>query len=189
MQDDWLLIQQVQTGNRDAYAHLVDKYKDRLYSYLYRMTGQQQDAQDLTQEAFIKAYCQLDKYKPTDAFLAWLYRIASNLCIDAWRKNKHYAKTHLEETTLIESDTPEKAYLEKEKQDTLQQQIMALGEEYRVVFLLKYMEQQSYKEISESLHIPVTTVQMRIHHAKKKLRASITQEMSGGAAIYELLQN
>ncbi|MGK5508986.1 RNA polymerase sigma factor [Brevibacillus formosus] len=189
MQDDWLLIQLVQKGNRDAYAHLVDKYKERLYSYLYRMTGQQQDAQDLTQEAFIKAYCQLDKYKPTDAFLAWLYRIASNLCIDAWRKNKHYAKTPLEETRLIESDTPEKAYLEKEKQDTLQQQIMALGEEYRVVFLLKYLEQMSYKEISEILHVPVTTVQMRIHHAKKKLRASIAQEMSGGAAIYELLQN
>ncbi|MGG1660154.1 RNA polymerase sigma factor [Brevibacillus sp. NRS-1366] len=189
MQDDWLIVQQVQAGHREAYAGLVDKYKDKVYSFLYRMTGQVQDAQDLTQEVFLKAYCQLGKYKPTDAFLAWLYRMASNLCIDVWRKNKRYIKAPLEETMLVERETPERAYLEKEQQDTLQRQIMILGEDYRAAFLLKYMEQLSYKEISEILHLPITTVQMRIHHAKKKLRAGITQEMSGGAANYEVLQN
>lgn len=186
VQDDWLIIQQVRAGEREAYAHLVDKYKDKLYGFLYRMTGQMQDAQDLTQEVFLKAFCQLDKYRPTDAFLAWLYRIGSNLCIDIWRKNKRYAREPLEEAMLIENNTPEKAYLKKEKTDVIGRQIMALGEEYRAAFLLKYTEQLSYKEISEILDLPMTTVQMRIHHAKKKLRAGFAHEMSGGAAIYEL---
>lgn len=189
VQDDWLLIQQVHDGNREAYAHLVEKYKDKLYSFLYRMTGQSQDAQDLTQEVFLKAYCSLDKYKPTDAFLAWLYRIASNLCVDAWRKNKRYSSAPLEETLLIEPQTPEQVYLKKENQDVLQAHIMALGEDYRAAFLLKYMEQLSYKEIGDILQLPITTVQMRIHHAKRKLRTGLAQEMSGGAAIYEMLQS
>ncbi len=97
MQDDNELVRLVQGGNQQAYARLVDKYKGKIFARLYRMIGQKQDAQDLAQEVFTKAYFQLEKLEPDGNFSAWLYRIAINHCLDELRKRKRSVKTSDEE--------------------------------------------------------------------------------------------
>ncbi|OAJ74801.1 hypothetical protein AYJ08_07430 [Brevibacillus sp. SKDU10] len=78
MQDDHELIERVLQGDKEAYTQIFDRYKARIYTFLYRMVGHPQDAQDLTQEVFIKTYYQIHSYKPQHSFSAWLYRIAAN---------------------------------------------------------------------------------------------------------------
>ncbi|WP_051870419.1 sigma-70 family RNA polymerase sigma factor [Brevibacillus laterosporus] len=82
MQDDQELVVLVQRGHKEAYTRIVDKYKGKIYAYLYRMIGQQQDAQDMAQDVFLKAYCHIHQYKPEHSFSSWLYRIAANHCIN-----------------------------------------------------------------------------------------------------------
>ncbi|MGM0713777.1 sigma-70 family RNA polymerase sigma factor [Brevibacillus parabrevis] len=186
MQDDNELVRLVQGGNQQAYARLVDKYKGKIFARLYRMIGQRQDAQDLAQEVFTKAYFQLEKLEPDGNFSAWLYRIAINHCLDELRKRKRSVKTSDKEVELIGSETPEEAFLQKEQQQVLLRHIMGLEEEYRAVVVLRYIDQLSYKEISEMLVLPTTTVQMRLHRAKKKLRENLGK---GEDSLYEMLQN
>jgi RNA polymerase sigma factor (sigma-70 family) len=185
MQDDNELVRLVLGGNQQAYARLVDKYKGKIFAYLYRMIGQKQDAQDLAQEVFTKAYFQLGKFQQERNFSAWLYRVAANHCLDELRRRKRTVKTTGEEVELIEMETPEEAFLQKEQKQVLLRRIMDLEEEYRSVFVLRYIDQLSYKEISEALALPMTTVQMRIHRAKKKLRESLEK---GGTSLYEMSQ-
>ncbi|MEJ8548854.1 RNA polymerase sigma factor [Brevibacillus borstelensis] len=185
MQDDNELVRLVLGGNQQAYARLVDKYKGKIFAYLYRMIGQKQDAQDLAQEVFTKAYFQLDKFQLDRNFSAWLYRVAANHCLDELRRRKRAVKTTGEEVELIESETPEDAFLQKEQKQVLLCQVMRLEEEYRSVLVLRYIDQLSYKEISEALALPMTTVQMRLHRARKKLREGLEK---GGTSLYEMSQ-
>ncbi|USG64778.1 sigma-70 family RNA polymerase sigma factor [Brevibacillus ruminantium] len=185
MQDDTELVRLVLAGNQQAYARLVDKYKGKIFALLYRMTGQAQDAQDLAQEVFTKAYFQLEKFQPDGNFSAWLYRIAANHCLDELRRRKRTVKTTDEEVELIDTETPEEAFLQKETQQVILRQIRELDEEYRSVFILRYIDQLSYREISETMAIPLTTVQMRLHRARKKLREGLEK---GGASYYEMSQ-
>jgi len=185
MQDDNELVRLVLGGNQQAYARLVDKYKGRIFAHLYRMIGQRQDAQDLAQEVFTKAYFKLDTFHPDGNFSAWLYRVAANHCLDELRRRKQTVKTLGEEVELIDAKTPEDELLQKEQQQLLLRQMKGLEEEYRSVLVLRYIDQLSYKEISKALELPTTTVQMRLHRARKKLREGLEK---GGASIYEMPQ-
>ncbi|MCM3591553.1 sigma-70 family RNA polymerase sigma factor [Brevibacillus borstelensis] len=180
MQEEWELIEQLRRGNKQAYTEIVERYKGKIYAFLYRMIGHSQDAQDLTQEVFIKAYCKIGDYRPDFRFSAWLFRIAANHCLDELRKRKRLPVTTAEESELVHENTPERILLAKEQHEVLHEKLLALEDDHRVILLLRYVEQLSYKEIAEVLSIPVTTVQMRIFRAHKKLRQYMIPVKGGG---------
>jgi RNA polymerase sigma factor (sigma-70 family) len=188
IQDDMMLIGQVLQGDDTAYARLVDQYKDRLFHYLLGMIGERQDAEDLAQEVFIKAYFHLGTYSGSSTFWTWLYRIAYNHCIDEFRRRKRkpfsYPITGLERADAAKS--PEQALLRKERQELLQEHVLELPEDYRAVFILRHTRQLSCREIGDLLDIEEETVRIRLYRARKKLQASILGSRKGGT-LNELL--
>jgi RNA polymerase sigma factor (sigma-70 family) len=172
MDEDKEWVSQVLQGNKQAYAHLIDKYKNKIYAVLLRMVHHPQDAQDLTQECFIKAYKYLHSYDSTGTFSAWLYRIAVNLCLDTLRKQARTPAIQAEtdERAITDHKSPETVYLQKESASEVHDLIRELPESYRIVLLLRYINDLSYKEISDVLDLPLHTVQVRLHRAKQKLR-------------------
>jgi RNA polymerase sigma-70 factor (ECF subfamily) len=174
------IVIRAQKGDRLAFAELVELYKDKLYNLGYRMLGNPQEAEDVAQEAFLRAYANLNKYDAKHKFSTWIYRIATNLCIDRIRKKK--ADFSLDaEVEGIEGgdmysrlsasvDTPEQAVVRIETREEVQKAIDALPENYRAAVIFKYLHDLSLQEISEILEVPVSTVKTRIHRGREALR-------------------
>ncbi|SDN54134.1 RNA polymerase sigma-70 factor, ECF subfamily [Fictibacillus solisalsi] len=174
------LVTQVKSGNREAFEGLVEIYKDKIYRLCYRMVGDRHEAEDLAQEAFVRAFVNIDKYSGSYKFSTWLYRIATNLCIDRLRKRKPDYSMDAEipgtegatlYSQVADADPlPEEEVEEREKRDHLQQEIMKLPEKYRTAILLKYIEDMSLEEISSVMDLPVPTVKTRIHRGREALK-------------------
>ncbi|KSU77338.1 RNA polymerase sigma-70 factor, ECF subfamily [Fictibacillus enclensis] len=174
------LVTQVKSGNWEAFEGLVEIYKDKIYRLCYRMVGDRHEAEDLAQEAFVRAFVNIDKYSGSYKFSTWLYRIATNLCIDRLRKKKPDYSMDAEipgtegatlYSQVADADPlPEEEVEEKEKHDHLQQEIMKLPEKYRTAILLKYIEDMSLEEISSVMDLPVPTVKTRIHRGREALK-------------------
>ncbi|WP_217560558.1 RNA polymerase sigma factor [Paenibacillus sp. GbtcB18] len=186
MQDDKQLIEQILQGNKQAFGQIIDRYKARVFALLQRMLGNSPDVQDIAQEVFIKAYNHLRDYKPEHSFSAWLYRIAANRCIDELRKRKRTPLMTGMDFDPVQTVTPESVFLEKERQQALESHLMDLDPNYRDVLVMRYIQFLSYQEIGEHLCIPVSTVQMRLYRARKKLRESLKDPEAKGAFLYEV---
>lgn len=177
MQEENQWIQEVLDGDKQAYAHIINKYKSPLYGTILRMTRNPHDAQDLVQESFIKVYEQLEKYKGTGSFSSWLYRVAINHCMDEFRKKRHPIKqSEIDEETVVNDNHPEVIFLKKEKGRQLERLIETLPEDERLIILLRYMNELSYDEISELMDIPLSTVRNKLHRAKRKMRNTVKRE-------------
>ncbi|WP_338471376.1 RNA polymerase sigma factor SigW [Niallia sp. XMNu-256] len=173
-------IKQVLKGDQNAFGEIVEMYKDKVYQISYRMLGNRHEAEDIAQEAFLRAYVNIQSYNTEYKFSTWLYRITTNLCIDRIRKKKpsYYLDAEVSGTeglnmySQIPSTTrlPEDDVESLELQDTIQKEIMKLPEKYRSVIVLKYIEELSLKEISEILDMPLGTVKTRIHRGREALR-------------------
>lgn len=176
-------IKQIKKGDQDAFAEIVELYKDKLYQLGYRMLGNRHEAEEIAQEAFIRAYVNIENYNQEYKFSTWLYRIATNLCIDRIRKKKpdYYLDAEMAGTegltlySRIPSDTPlpEKEVEMMELQEAIQGEIVKLPEKYRSVIVLKYIEELSLNEISEILDLPLGTVKTRIHRGREALRKQL----------------
>ncbi|MGG3102023.1 RNA polymerase sigma factor SigW [Bacillus velezensis] len=176
-------IKQVKKGDQNAFAEIVDLYKDKIYQLCYRMLGNVHEAEDIAQEAFIRAYVNIDIFDINRKFSTWLYRIATNLTIDRIRKKKpdYYLDAEVagaEGLTMysqIAADgvLPEDAVLSLELSDTIQKKILKLPDKYRTVIVLKYIDELSLIEIGEILNIPVGTVKTRIHRGREALRKQL----------------
>lgn len=184
MEQEQLWIQQVLAGDKQAYAHIINKYKNQLYATILRMTKNPQDAQDLVQEAFIKVYRNLDKYDASGSFSGWLYRVAINHCMDEFRK-KSNTTIHVEvdETKVVNREHPEVVFLKKEKSRQLERLISTLPEDERLIILLRYVNEISYEEIGEVMDVPLSTVRNKLHRAKIKMRETVKRE---GGYFHEL---
>ncbi|MBY0223673.1 sigma-70 family RNA polymerase sigma factor [Sporosarcina aquimarina] len=184
MEEDLQWVREVLAGNKQAYAHIINKYKNPLYATILRMTRNPQDAQDFVQDAFLKVYHQLGKYKETGSFSSWLYRVAINHCMDEFRK-KRYRSTQVElgEEQVIDSNHPEVVFLKKEKHRQLERLLATLPEDERLIMLLRYANELSYDEISELTDVPLSTVRNKLHRAKKKMRDTVKRE---GGYFHEL---
>lgn len=173
-------IKQVKSGDQNAYAEIVELYKDKVYRICYRMLGNPHEAEDIAQEAFIRAYININSYDINRKFSTWLYRIATNLSIDRIRKKKpdYYLDAQIEGTegldmySQIAADgpLPEEDVESLELQEWVQGEILALPVKYRSAITLKYLEDLSLKEISEILELPIGTVKTRIHRGREALR-------------------
>ncbi|MEC0406415.1 RNA polymerase sigma factor SigW [Bacillus velezensis] len=176
-------IKQVKKGDQNAFAEIVDLYKDKIYQLCYRMLGNVHEAEDIAQEAFIRAYVNIDSFDINRKFSTWLYRIATNLTIDRIRKKKpdYYLDAEVagaEGLTMysqIAADgvLPDDAVLSLELSDTIQKKILKLPDKYRTVIVLKYIDELSLIEIGEILNIPVGTVKTRIHRGREALRKQL----------------
>lgn len=183
--NEW--VSQVLTGNVDAYTHLVNKYKDKVYAIVFRLVRQAEDARDITQDCFIRAFQSLKTFDRTLKFSSWLYRIAIHLCYDNQRFNQQRQKqVDADRVILAGSIDPEWHYLKKEMASELHVLINKLSEANRIVLLLRYVDDLTYQEIGEVLDLPVSTVQVRLYRAKQKLRSFISLENKGGD-MYEVL--
>ncbi|MCG3089846.1 RNA polymerase sigma factor [Sporosarcina cyprini] len=184
MEEEQLWIRQVLAGDKQAFANIINKYKNPLYATILRMTKNPQDAQDLVQDAFIKVYRNLHKYDGGGAFSGWLYRVAINHCMDEFRKKRYSTvQVQLEEEAIINPNHPEIVFLKREKSRQLERLISTLPEDERLIILLRYVNEISYEEISELLGVPLSTVRNKLHRAKKKMRDTVKRE---GGYFHEL---
>lgn len=177
MDEEQLWIQQVLAGDKEAYSHIINKYKNQLYATVLRMTRNPQDAQDFVQDAFIKVYRNLDKYKADGPFASWLYRVAINHCMDAFRKKQYSTvQVEIDEEKVVNPNHPEIIFLKNEKSRQLERLVATLPNDERLIILLRYVNEVTYEEISEIMDIPISTVRNKLHRAKKKMRETVKRE-------------
>ncbi|SRR6266487_2586831 len=167
------IVDLVLAGEQDAFAVLVERYKDAVQNLAYRMLSNATEAEDVTQEVFVRAYTQLATYKPAHKFSTWLLSIASHLAIDQLRRRRFLALP-LEDVPFLEWITdmgtgPEQSALQGEQQDEIQTYLQRLPSKYRAVIVLRYWYDLSYEEISMALHLTPALVKARLHRARELL--------------------
>jgi RNA polymerase sigma-70 factor (ECF subfamily) len=176
---DLILVEQARNGNEKAFASLLNRYRDSIYFMLLKMVNNASDAEDLTIEAFGKAFRNLESYTPTFAFSTWLFKIATNNCIDFIRKKQaspsiidHGQDEDMDNYTVnIQSDTPdpEEALIHQQKITALRDIVSQLKPRYRTLIELRYFREFSYDEISAELDLPIGTVKAQLFRAKTLL--------------------
>jgi RNA polymerase sigma-70 factor (ECF subfamily) len=171
------LIQNARNGDLKAFEQLVERYQHRIHRFCFMMVrGRKQDAEDLTQEVFIKAYKGLKRFQPKARFYTWLYRIAVNTCIDHQRSPfwKRLVEKRVQQEGQIfglnrPSQTPEQQLERKEIADRITEALRQLSPKLSSAFLLKEREGFSYQEISEVLEVSVGTVKSRVFRGRTEL--------------------
>lgn len=186
---DRALIERCRDRDQAAFNEVVDRYKGKVYNYLYRMMGNAADAEDLTQEVFVRLYTSLDSFRSQASLNTWLFRIAGNLCIDYFRRSKKHravafsldepvsrdgpdaedrtGQTHeVADTTYEPHRLMERAETARQIEQALQQ----LPEKLRAVLLLHDIEGMPYEEIAQVVGCPLGTVKSRLFNARQQLR-------------------
>ena len=180
MQDEEL-IQSILQGYSEKYAVIVERYQAQLYRTAYYYTQNTEDARDLTQDIFIKAYNSLAKFKHGSAFSTWLYQIAVNHCIDWNRKKKpncEYA-VYLDNLSDLEM-SPEERLLQRETASEVHKAVRSLPEYYRTILILYYFEDFTPQQIADILSISKRTVETRLYRGRKILRDKVLIKLYGG---------
>lgn len=170
------LIARSVAGDQDAFGVLVERYQRLAISIAYRMTGEIQLAEDLAQEAFVKAWLNLPKFRGESSFRSWLGRIVTNSTIDYLRA--HTPEAELSELTPARSESPPVSVLKMELEEQVRAAVLSLPAQSRVALILREYEGMSYKEIASVLGIPMGTVMSRLNYARGKLRKMLEPEFS-----------
>ena len=179
----------LENGDQKAYAELMGRYRDSVYFMLLKMVNNRDDADDLTIEAFGKAFKRLNQYTPTYAFSTWLFKIASNNCIDFIRRKKMVTLSidrtfENEEGGEMSMDikaaslNPEEDMVKKQKVQLMHEVVDKLKPRYRVLVELRYFDELSYEEIAEKLELPLGTVKAQLFRAREFL-ANILKNSGG----------
>ncbi|MBN2356733.1 sigma-70 family RNA polymerase sigma factor [candidate division KSB1 bacterium] len=184
--DSAQLIREAIEGDQKAYAEIVNRYRMQIFNLILRMVRQRDEAEDLTQETFIKAFNALPSFNAEYAFSTWLYKIAVNNCIDHFRKKR--LKTYpldnpipvkdgeLQREFPDQNETPDSGLMEKERQTQIQDAIDSLPEKYRQAIVLRHGQDKSYEEIAIELDIPIGTVKVRIFRAREMLKKKLREQ-------------
>ena len=184
------LIRKVRDGDVSAFEQLFNSYQKRVYNLIYRLVGNEQDAADLTQEAFVRIYNARHRLQTEGAFLAWMRTIAVNLCRDHFRKCKRTIKgDSLDAPIWIEGDelqrevedwsmNPERTFEKKDLQAAVQGALDTLSEEHRAVVVLHHIEGMDVQEIARELGVPEGTVKSRLARAREELKRKLGHYVS-----------
>jgi RNA polymerase sigma-70 factor (ECF subfamily) len=187
LREDADLIRRALSGEQSAFAKLLGKYRRQVYTLTMRMLGQEQDAEDAAQDAFIRAFQSLESCDPNRPFLRWIYRIAYNLCVDRYRRRR-YVTISLDEpigeeqfTRELTDETPgpDERLDMKEEQRRLTELLSTLPPRYRAVVVLRHQDDLSYEEIADILNLPLGTVKARMHRAHNLLRKMLKRGGDG----------
>ena len=184
------LVEACQAGEASAFDVLVGRWEDRIRGAAYRFLGSEDEARDVAQEAFLKAYRGLSGFKQEARFSSWLYQIATNLCRDRLRRRKTRPQVSLEALeeagpviVEIRPDAHERL-LERDLADVVRRAIHALPEEQRVVVILKEYQELTFLEIAQALDVPISTVKTRLYRGLVQLRLRLeTQGVRGSAGV------
>jgi RNA polymerase sigma-70 factor (ECF subfamily) len=177
---DLKLVELAKKGDQKAYAQLMGLYKDAIYFMLLKMTNNPDDAEDMTIEAFGKAFKRLEQYTPDYAFSTWLFKIASNNCIDFIRKKKidllSINRVYDDEDGIEMSHNipghgqdPEEKMIEKQKIMLMREVVDKLKPHYKQLVTLRYFDELSYEEIAEEMELPLGTVKAQLFRAREFL--------------------
>jgi RNA polymerase sigma-70 factor, ECF subfamily len=181
-EDDIALVRRCQKGDALAFEQLVIKYRSKVFSMIYGMVQNEQDAWDLAQEGFIKAWRSIHRFKGQASFYTWLYRIVTNVAIDSLRR-KGFKKTAEFDDQIAANEVepgsktvptpdplPHQGLEREEIRQRIEQAISKLSPEHRAVIVMKEIEELQYNEIAEALGCSIGTVMSRLFYARKKLQ-------------------
>lgn len=196
--DEVMIIEDARRGSLDAFNALVLRHQDVVYSLSYRIMGEPDSAADMTQDAFLLAYRRLETYRG-GSFRSWLCRIATNVCYDELRRRKRRPATSIDDLPGADADdgppipshlpTPEQAVQEGELQQAIQNCIMSLGDDQRIVLVMCDVEGFSYEEIADNTGANLGTVKSRLSRARASVRNCLQAVQELLPAEYRLIRN
>ena len=181
------ILRAVKAGEAAAYRSIVEKYQGRVYAMVYGMVRNREDAKDITQDAFVKAYNSLDSFRLEASFYTWLYRIAMNLSIDFLRRRTRQGTTSYDETIaargedggvaeIHHTDDPRRNLERKRLHKRIMDALDELPEDQKQIILLRELEGMSYKEIADITGVPEGTVMSRLFYARKKMQKLLAED-------------
>ena len=181
------IIKMCLDGDTDAFEELITRYKKLIFNTAYRMMGNREEAEDITQEVFIKIYNSLSKYDPEFKFSTWALRITSNLCID-WLRKRKGETVPIEEVYDLKDDglTPEDEYISKERQSRVQTAINKLPDKYKELIILFHHRNLSYQEIMDITGETLTIVKNRLYRARQMLKEELSNIDKEGEARWNV---
>ena len=194
--EDREVVRRVQAGDSEAFEALVEKYKRKTFRLAYGVLRDQEEALDVAQEAFVKAFRSLPKFKGDSAFYTWLFRITMNVALDRKRQRATRAKSlgtedvppeEWERTAVATDVSPDDEAASAERRARIGRALESLSEQHRTIIILSDIEGLSYREIAEVLAIPMGTVMSRLHNARKRLREILGPAFLGGLLAALLL--
>jgi len=186
--EDAVLVERFRKGDMQAFGLLVAKYQDRIYNLIYRMCSSSADAEELAQEAFLRAMEKIEQFRGRSRFYTWLFRIAANLTISHRRRSsrlKFHSLTQSEQYDGAQADLltaavarqrnpgPVAAAISAEIGQRVDRAVAQLDDEFRVVVVLRDIEEMNYAEIAEVLDLPIGTVKSRLHRARSILKEKL----------------
>lgn len=190
--DEKKWLKKAAAGSAEAFEQLVLKYQTAVYNLCLRMTGDPEDAADMTQESFLKAWRNLESFQGNSAFSTWLYRLASNTCLDHLRSVKRKPQLSLVmededgETQALDvpdsAPSPEEQVIALDEQSRLNDALQALDEDQRQILILRAVNGLSYTEIAEALQLKEGTVKSRLARARDQLRKKLQQNGNNSPA-------
>ncbi|MFU8847562.1 MAG: sigma-70 family RNA polymerase sigma factor [Opitutales bacterium] len=186
---DWAVVQKVQAGNVGAFDQLVQKYRQQIFSVIYNMTSNREDASDLTQETFIKAFQAIGRFRGKASFFTWIYRIAVNTAVTFIKKRnrrRYISYENIDEEAssaeiverLTASNRSEKGALLSELQEKLNDALQKLSLKHRTVVILHEIEGLEHAEIAEITGTSTGTVRSRLHYAKQQLQSYLQEYLT-----------
>ena len=176
---DEQLAWRARNGDHAAFEILVERYQKQIFALAYRLGGDYDEARDMAQESFIHIYQELSRFDVSRRFFPWMYRVAHNTCLNMLRK-KPREITPLDHVVDLASASdaegnPPEAYARLEQSEAVNAALQALPEQYRLPRVLKYLEGMSYQQISESLDLPVTTIETRLFRGRNMLKKALAE--------------
>lgn len=174
----WVL--QARHGNQEAFARLVEAYQAPVYNLAYRMLGNPTDAEDATQETFVRAYTRLDTFEAERKLSSWILSIAAHYCVDRLRR-RHGGQVSIEETQSLQwladgKPKPEEQIIEQEQNKAIRVVLDALPPQYRMAIILRYWQDLSYEEIAQITDSTESAVKSRLHRARQLMAMQLEEE-------------
>ena len=183
---DEAVVERCQRGDIESFSVLVERYRDSIYGYACHLIGDSEEARDLAQEALVRAYAALPRFRPGAKFSSWLYTIVANLC-KSWLRKQKFRPVSFEEAfpeneavaSSAAAASPAEIHDRKEFKRRVLQAVNTLPTKYRIVVILRHLNDLPYKEIAEILKLPVSTVEHRLRTARELLKPKLRRDLAG----------
>ncbi len=191
--DDRLLVERCQAGDLSAFEPLVEKYRQRVWRLAYNVLRDREEAWDVAQDAFIRAYQALPSFRGQSAFYTWLFRIVMNLAADRARQRaargrafgtERVPEEDWERLMADQSAAPDSSAAQTEDRERITRALDTLSEDHRTIIMLSDVEGLAYREIAEVLDVPIGTVMSRLHNARRRLRQALKPLLAAVIAVF-----